>query len=113
MDLSKAKWRTSSHSTGNGGDCVEVAAAALVAVRDSKDPHGPVLSFTAQRWAAFTDRLKTATRDLAPAAPAHRGSRVPHERGQAGPRHDPADHQVQGPGAGHQHGQHSLQYHLS
>jgi Domain of unknown function (DUF397) len=25
MDLNSAQWRTSSHSTDNGGDCVEVA----------------------------------------------------------------------------------------
>jgi hypothetical protein len=44
MDLSKATWRKSSHSTDNGGDCVEVARTpGAVAVRDSKDPDGPVL----------------------------------------------------------------------
>ncbi|WP_141578661.1 DUF397 domain-containing protein [Actinomadura sp. WMMA1423] len=44
MDLTNAKWRKSSYSTSNGGNCVELAdAAGAVAVRDSKDPHGPVL----------------------------------------------------------------------
>ena len=38
-------WRTSSYSTSNGGDCIEVGAAPrAVAVRDSKDPDGPVLA---------------------------------------------------------------------
>jgi hypothetical protein len=35
-------WRKSSHSGGNGGNCIEVASLpGVVAVRDSKDPHGP------------------------------------------------------------------------
>ncbi|MGW5417391.1 DUF397 domain-containing protein [Actinomadura geliboluensis] len=48
MDLKNATWRKSSHSGSNGGDCVELADAAstVVAVRDSKDPHGPVLLLT-------------------------------------------------------------------
>ncbi|MFV2172551.1 DUF397 domain-containing protein [Actinomadura sp. LOL_016] len=44
MDLSKATWRKASRSGENGGDCVELAALPdAVAVRDSKNPHGPVL----------------------------------------------------------------------
>ncbi|GAA0543011.1 DUF397 domain-containing protein [Actinomadura livida] len=45
MDLTQAKWRRSTHSGPNGGECVELAdaAGAVVAVRDSKDPDGPVL----------------------------------------------------------------------
>ncbi|OHV63468.1 DUF397 domain-containing protein [Pseudofrankia sp. BMG5.36] len=48
-------WRKSSHSAGNGGECVEVAALpdGGRAVRDSKDPEGPVLRFTAAEWRAF------------------------------------------------------------
>ncbi|MFC9324740.1 DUF397 domain-containing protein [Kitasatospora sp. NPDC057015] len=47
-------WRKSSHSGGNGA-CVEIAvpSAAAVAVRDSKDPHGPQLHFSKEAWAAF------------------------------------------------------------
>ncbi|MCG5214048.1 DUF397 domain-containing protein [Streptosporangium sp. KLBMP 9127] len=38
----------------NGGGCVEVALGEnLVAVRDSKDPRGPVLYFNDQEWGAF------------------------------------------------------------
>jgi hypothetical protein len=36
------RWRKSSRSGGNGGACVELAHT-LAAVRDSKNPHGPVL----------------------------------------------------------------------
>ncbi|MFI0407819.1 DUF397 domain-containing protein [Actinomadura sp. 3N508] len=47
MELTDAKWRRSSYSGPNGGNCVEVAdAAGVVAVRDSKDPDGPVLLLT-------------------------------------------------------------------
>jgi hypothetical protein len=51
-------WRKASHSGGNGGDCVEVTAtpAAQVAVRDSKDPDGPALTFTALNWREFINR---------------------------------------------------------
>jgi Domain of unknown function (DUF397) len=50
-----AGWRRSRHSGSTGGHCVEVAAAAggVVRVRDSKDPAGPVLAFTAEQWAGF------------------------------------------------------------
>ncbi len=40
------RWRKSSHSGGNGGDCVELAHT-LAAVRDSKNPTGPTLSVNA------------------------------------------------------------------
>jgi uncharacterized protein DUF397 len=36
-------WRKSSYSSSNGGDCVEVAST-LGALRDSKNPSGPVLT---------------------------------------------------------------------
>lgn len=36
------RWRKSSRSGGNGGACVELAHT-LGAVRDSKNPSGPVL----------------------------------------------------------------------
>ena len=53
-------WRKASYSSSNGGNCVEVGSrqAALVAVRDSKDPEGPALAFTAGQWREFTGRVK-------------------------------------------------------
>lgn len=59
MDLTGAAWRKSSYSGNNGGNCVEVAAASYaVAVRDSKDPDGPRLSFTAEAWNSFVRAVK-------------------------------------------------------
>ncbi len=54
-DLTHATWVKSSRSDGNGGQCVEVAGnlPGIVAVRDSKDANGPVLSFTPAEWNAF------------------------------------------------------------
>jgi hypothetical protein len=53
-------WRKSSRSSGQGGDCVEVAAderCGVVAIRDSKDPHGPVLAVPPEAWRAFLAAL--------------------------------------------------------
>ena len=59
-DVTHAVWRKSSYSSGNGGQCVEVARnlPGLVAVRDSKNPEGPALVFTPQEWRAFLDGVR-------------------------------------------------------
>jgi hypothetical protein len=59
-DLTGTNWRKSSYSSGNGGACVEVAAGGpgVVAVRDSKDPDGPALIFSPADWSAFISSLK-------------------------------------------------------
>jgi hypothetical protein len=63
-DLSRATWRKSSYSNGSGGSCVEIAVLPTtgnehaIAVRDSKDPHGPALTFTARQWREFTAAIK-------------------------------------------------------
>jgi len=36
-----------------------------VAVRDSKDPDGPILRFTAAEWAAFVEGVAAGEFDLA------------------------------------------------
>jgi len=51
-------WRKSSYSDGNGGQCVEVAAAGQVMVRDTADRDGGTLAFTPVAWQAFTSTLK-------------------------------------------------------
>lgn len=57
-------WRKSSFSAGNG-QCVETASLVEgVAVRDSKDPSGPVLRFTSPAaWAAFLEGVKAGEFD--------------------------------------------------
>ncbi|MCW3839463.1 DUF397 domain-containing protein [Micromonospora yasonensis] len=59
MELTGARWRKSSRSSGNGGACVEVAdnLPGVVAVRDSKDPTGPTLTFTPTAWRAFVTQI--------------------------------------------------------
>ncbi|MFC9970558.1 DUF397 domain-containing protein [Spirillospora sp. NPDC127200] len=52
-------WRKSSHSSGTGGECIEVAAlSSSVAVRDSKNPDGAMSTFDGAAWAAFTREIK-------------------------------------------------------
>jgi hypothetical protein len=59
MDMSGAVWRKSSYSGANGGNCVEVAAGSrTVAVRDSKDSGGPLLTFGRQAWERFARQVK-------------------------------------------------------
>jgi Domain of unknown function (DUF397) len=79
MDVTSAAWRKSSYSGGNGGNCIEVALAwhksshsggdgggciqvapaeNKIAVRDSKDPDGPRLQFSADDWRAFLALIK-------------------------------------------------------
>jgi len=57
--LAHANWRTSTYS-GPSGDCVEVAElpAGGWAVRDSKNPTGPVLIIASSAWAAFTTGVR-------------------------------------------------------
>ncbi|MGC5009718.1 DUF397 domain-containing protein [Streptosporangium sp. DT93] len=63
MDLTQSHdltWRKSSLSSADGGNCVEVAALpdGDQAVRDSKDPNGPVLRFTQAQWGAFANGIR-------------------------------------------------------
>ncbi|MEU1756111.1 DUF397 domain-containing protein [Micromonospora matsumotoense] len=60
MDLTGAIWHKSTRSSGNSGDCVEVAAnlPGIVGVRDSKDEAGPVLSFAPAAWRSFLGLVK-------------------------------------------------------
>ncbi|MCX5111340.1 DUF397 domain-containing protein [Streptomyces sp. NBC_00378] len=47
-------WRKSSHSTGEGGNCVEVATCpTTIHVRDSKNTQGPHLDLAPGAWSAF------------------------------------------------------------
>jgi hypothetical protein len=54
----ESNWHKSSYSADNGGACVEVASAEAVLVRDTTDRLGPVLTFTADAWRAFTKTIR-------------------------------------------------------
>ena len=83
IELSSAQWRKSSYSSSNANcvevavwrkssrsngqaNCVEVARnlPRIVAVRDSKDRTGPVLTFAPDAWAAFTAGVREGQFDL-------------------------------------------------
>ena len=59
MALSGA-WVTSSCSNSDGDNCVQArrSGQASVQVRDSKDPDGPVLTFTSTEWHTFITAIK-------------------------------------------------------
>jgi len=61
MDVTGTAWRTSSYSGSNGAACDEVGTTGpAVAVRDSKDPDGPLLAFPAGTWTIFAERVKAS-----------------------------------------------------
>ncbi|WP_281369129.1 DUF397 domain-containing protein [Phytohabitans rumicis] len=56
-------WRKSTRSAGNG-QCVEIATMSDgIAMRDSKDPEGPILQFRAATWRDFVDSLRAGNFD--------------------------------------------------
>jgi hypothetical protein len=56
-------WRKAQRSVGNGA-CVELAPVdGMVAMRDSKDPDGPVLMYTPAEWGAFLHGAKAGEFD--------------------------------------------------
>ena len=63
-DLPRLNWRKAKRSMSNG-NCAEVAlAAGTVAIRDSKDPHGPVLRYSPDSWRSFLYAARTGAYDL-------------------------------------------------
>jgi hypothetical protein len=60
IDLSVVNWRKSSYSNSDGGACLEVSDdfAAVVPVRDSKVPHGPLLVVPAGEWTSFVSAIR-------------------------------------------------------
>jgi hypothetical protein len=58
-------FRKSAHSGASNPACVQVGfVVAEVLVGDTKNPGGPVLSFTTDEWNAFTAGVKDGEFDL-------------------------------------------------
>jgi Domain of unknown function (DUF397) len=55
---SSSPWRKSSYSGGSSSNCVEVAAAGAVLIRDTTDRDGCTLSVSASAWLKFTSTIK-------------------------------------------------------
>ncbi|MEV6113691.1 DUF397 domain-containing protein [Streptomyces sp. NPDC052109] len=51
-------WFKSSYSDNEGGNCLEVAFATRVRIRDSKDPAGPEIHLPTPAWSAFVSALR-------------------------------------------------------
>lgn len=66
MESSRLNWRKASYSGTNGGGCVEVATdmPGIVAVRDSKNPGGPILTIESAGWQDFIADVKAGRHDL-------------------------------------------------
>jgi hypothetical protein len=60
LNPTNVTWRKSKRSFVEGQECVEVArlGSGVVALRDSKNPTGPELRFTAFEWGAFLDGVR-------------------------------------------------------
>ncbi|MFD8215171.1 DUF397 domain-containing protein [Streptomyces sp. NPDC059697] len=58
----RVQWRKSSYSGDQGGSCVEIAEtpSATIAVRDSKNPAGPILTIAPATFATFVSWTTTA-----------------------------------------------------
>jgi hypothetical protein len=60
-DWEKAAWRKSSRSGGSGGQCVELATTCgFTAVRDSKNPNGPIIVFADGAFGPFLANVKAS-----------------------------------------------------
>ncbi|MGW2324488.1 DUF397 domain-containing protein [Streptomyces sp. NPDC001700] len=61
MELSP-EWRKSSYSGDDGGECVEVASIpGRMAIRDSKNPEGPVLLLSPDAFGDFVTAAANGT----------------------------------------------------
>ena len=63
-EIRPLEWRKARRSMSNGA-CVEVASlTAGTAVRDSKDPAGPVLYYAAAVWSSFVGAARSGSFDF-------------------------------------------------
>jgi hypothetical protein len=63
VELAQLNWLKARRSSVNG-QCVEVATAiGKVAIRDSKDPDGPILLYTPTEFKAFLEGARNGSFD--------------------------------------------------
>lgn len=63
LEPSGLAWRKAQRSVNNG-QCVELArSGSMIAIRDSKNPVGPILMYTHAEWAAFLHGAKNGEFD--------------------------------------------------
>lgn len=71
-DSSSARigWRVSTACDANGGSCVEAGplfdGSGRVAVRQSLNPHGPIIFYTREEWEAFVTGVRHGEFDFFP-----------------------------------------------
>ncbi|MDT9698822.1 DUF397 domain-containing protein [Streptomyces sp. P17] len=59
MNIDKLSWFKSSYSSGEGGQCLEVAVTpSIIHLRDSKSPEAPHVTVAPATWVAFLGVLK-------------------------------------------------------
>ncbi|MEU8206583.1 DUF397 domain-containing protein [Streptosporangium sp. NPDC049046] len=65
-ELETAVWRKATRSTGNGGDCIEIAPLSRghVAIRDTEAPDQAPYVVRSEVWAAFIDGAKKGEFDF-------------------------------------------------
>ena len=65
-ELETAVWRKATSSTGNGGNCLEVAPLSdgRVGIRDTEAPDQAPFVVRAEVWAAFVDGTKNGEFDF-------------------------------------------------
>jgi hypothetical protein len=57
--MNENRWRKSTYSSPNGGNCIEVGQSGRVLVRDTKQAGtGPVLRFSPDAWRRFANQVK-------------------------------------------------------
>jgi hypothetical protein len=55
--LGNLSWRVARNC--NGGNCIRVAPSAdMIVIGDSKNPDGPLLSYSRAEWAAFVEGVR-------------------------------------------------------
>jgi hypothetical protein len=65
-DQIELSWHKSSYSGNGGGSCVEVGTGlpGKVAIRDTKNLAGPVLTVSGRVWTEFVEAIKLRDLDL-------------------------------------------------